>query len=360
MHIAVLLGHEDVAIAFLDFVIKITDEIQAKKVLYEFMGRVWGDGNTTLHLASFMGMNELVTIMIELGAATGKSNNQKYKPVDCAGDDLTRNVFETVVEGNNLANLVDRSVRKLVVDCPLNFTEMVSPVFKTAPEQFKNAESPRKHSKSASLDGKAVKGRSSRSGTLSNQQFPIHILARSSSTVDKPKSKKSVRFDPGTLLLHLCQFSESGDTLIKSVSECLGLTSDNQKATLDVNNTYSPQQWLTPLHVASSHGHMDIVLLLLQNANAAVNIRDKEGWTPLHCAAAEGHIDMIRLLGRCQGNLESERVDNNCIYVLDGPIELDPLNDEGDSPEDVALEAKAVEIKALLRGTFRLNSRFKN
>ena len=87
------------AIDILEFVTKITDEIEARKVLYEFMGRVWGEGNTILHLASFMGMCELVTKLIELGAATSKGNNRKYKPVDCAGDDETRQAFETVVEG---------------------------------------------------------------------------------------------------------------------------------------------------------------------------------------------------------------------------------------------------------------------
>ncbi|KAI8895817.1 hypothetical protein BC833DRAFT_517448, partial [Globomyces pollinis-pini] len=58
------------------------------------LGRVWGDGNTALHLASFLGMSELVKKLIELGAATSKSNDRKYKPVDCAGDDITRMMFE--------------------------------------------------------------------------------------------------------------------------------------------------------------------------------------------------------------------------------------------------------------------------
>lgn len=44
IQIAALLGLEDIALDILEFVIKVTDEIQARKVLYEFMGRVWGDG----------------------------------------------------------------------------------------------------------------------------------------------------------------------------------------------------------------------------------------------------------------------------------------------------------------------------
>lgn len=100
IQIACILGEEDIALDILEFITDITEDMEARKVLYEFMGRIWGDGNTTLHLASFMGMCDLVTRLIELGAATSKANNRKYKPVDCAGDDLTRNVFETVTEGS--------------------------------------------------------------------------------------------------------------------------------------------------------------------------------------------------------------------------------------------------------------------
>ena len=101
LQIACLLGEEDIALDILEFVTRITEEIQSKKILYEFMGRIWGDGNTTLHLASFMGMTDLVTQLLELGATKGKSNNRKYKPVDCTNDQQTREVFETIEEGKN-------------------------------------------------------------------------------------------------------------------------------------------------------------------------------------------------------------------------------------------------------------------
>jgi hypothetical protein len=119
---------------------------------------------------------------------------------------------------------------------------------------------------------------------------------------------------------------------------------------VDINNVYSPQQWLTPLHVACSHGKTEIARLLL-DAGAAVNITDKEGWTPLHCAAAEGHLEVLKLLGRCQGN-QSDVGERNSewIYVLDGPINLEPLNDDNELPEDVALESKESEIQTLLAG----------
>ena len=98
LQIACLLGEEEIALEILEFVNRISDEIDAKIILYEFMGRIWGDGNTVLHLASFVCMDELVGKLLELGAAPGKVNNRKYLPVDCASDDGTRVMFETKQE----------------------------------------------------------------------------------------------------------------------------------------------------------------------------------------------------------------------------------------------------------------------
>ncbi|KAI8835877.1 hypothetical protein BC829DRAFT_365300, partial [Chytridium lagenaria] len=99
IQIACLLGDDEIASDILDFVHSVTEEIEARKVLYEFMGRVWGNGNTVLHLASFLGMSDLVKRLIELGANPNKKNERNYKPVDCADDDRTRNMFNTVTEG---------------------------------------------------------------------------------------------------------------------------------------------------------------------------------------------------------------------------------------------------------------------
>jgi hypothetical protein len=95
MQISLMLGDEDMAIEILDFVFCVSEDMDAKKVLYEFMGRVWGDGNTTLHLASFLGMGNLVKKLIQYGANTTRLNDRRYKPVDCAGDDQTIDIFKT-------------------------------------------------------------------------------------------------------------------------------------------------------------------------------------------------------------------------------------------------------------------------
>ncbi|KAI9324136.1 hypothetical protein DFJ73DRAFT_259307, partial [Zopfochytrium polystomum] len=107
IHVACFLGDEEIALDILDFVARVTEDIQARKILYEFMSRVWGDGNTVLHLASFLGMSQLVKRLLELGANRHRKNGRKYKPVDCADDDETRVMFGTVGEGGEYK--LDRS-----------------------------------------------------------------------------------------------------------------------------------------------------------------------------------------------------------------------------------------------------------
>ncbi len=52
----------------------------------------------------------------------------------------------------------------------------------------------------------------------------------------------------------------------------------------------------TPLSLASQYGHGDIVRLLLDADQVAINARDRNGHTPLHSASQYGHGDVVRLL----------------------------------------------------------------
>jgi hypothetical protein len=99
LHIACFLGEEELACDLLDYVARVTKAMGARKVLYEFLGRVWGGGNTALHLASFCGMAALVRRLLELGANMNKRNERKYKAVDCADDDATRKLFLDMMQG---------------------------------------------------------------------------------------------------------------------------------------------------------------------------------------------------------------------------------------------------------------------
>ncbi|KIJ05104.1 hypothetical protein PAXINDRAFT_33147, partial [Paxillus involutus ATCC 200175] len=51
----------------------------------------------------------------------------------------------------------------------------------------------------------------------------------------------------------------------------------------------------TPLHLACSKGHLNIVELLVQNG-ANLNVQDNYFSTPLHLACSKGHLNIVELL----------------------------------------------------------------
>ena len=57
------------------------------------------------------------------------------------------------------------------------------------------------------------------------------------------------------------------------------------------------QSGLTPLHVASFMGHMNIAMFLLQSG-ASPNYQTVRGETPLHLATRANQTDIIRVLLR--------------------------------------------------------------
>ena len=180
------------------------------------------------------------------------------------------------------------------------------------------------------------------------------VTSQTQSTSSEMKSnstaKRNISFDPIVLLLNFCQFPPETDRTI-IVKKLLQEIKEKQNGTLDINNIYLPSQWLTPLHIACTHGYSDIAKILIEDGSAAVNITDKEGWTPLHCATAEGHLDTIDLLCKCQGNSQTpvQQREKDIIYALDGPINLAPRTDDGELPEEIANEDKVDEITKLFK-----------
>ncbi|KAJ3089025.1 hypothetical protein HK102_007386 [Quaeritorhiza haematococci] len=484
IQIASMLGEEEIASDILEFVATVTEEIEARKVLYEFMGRVWGGGNTVLHLASFLGMSDLVKRLLELGATPNKVNERKYKPVDCADDDITRQVFTTVTEVVRPSiHVPEHDKVTAAPDDGLTMRHSRSAEeFLTAPTRQLHSEINRlrsspndegvtgtdksnnslkalmedeedqgmRHSKARSFDDGCLPVRSSAEtptlkwsqsskaapptvgpgasadpavssakGDTSNSnvgkgfskdaidqtgtrkgvgaglnqeaKFPSSILTKDGASGSPgkkriPKFLRKVSFDAPTMVLNVCQFGDPVDNVsLPTLKAALGLPmSDStdeaanggeakhvgkengsaglgtktRKIKVDVNMVTTGHQWLTPLHLACSHGHLNTVEVLLREAFSGVNLRDKEGWTPLHCACAEGHLEIIKLLGRCQGRAGEERTPeqlkalgiavDDWLYPPDGPIDLIPLNADGETPEDVAFDGKADEIGKIL------------
>jgi ankyrin repeat protein len=48
-------------------------------------------------------------------------------------------------------------------------------------------------------------------------------------------------------------------------------------------NAKEKDGWIS-LHLAASHGHLDIVKMLLAMESVDVNVKEKDGQTPLHLA----------------------------------------------------------------------------
>ena len=192
----------------------------------------------------------------------------------------------------------------------------------------------------------------------------------------KPKVRKIVSFDVNTLILDICHFGDPKDnTTLPTLRKYLNLQSyenrqcqikaANSNVSINLNRLQTGHQSLTPIHLASSHGQIAIVELFISEIGVNVNVRDKEGWTPLHCACAEGHLEVIKLLGQCQGTQlkggqqeQATKESGNWFYPADGPINLKALNNDGETPAEVALESKINAIETLISGKIMVKTYF--
>jgi ankyrin repeat protein len=143
------------------------------------------------------------------------------------------------------------------------------------------------------------------------------------------------------MLLEICQ---KGLTPDHSLSYFESLLHQVQ-----LDQIFSAQKNMSPLHVACSYGHLEIT-------KTFVNLIDAEGWTPLHCACAEGHLPILKVLGQ-SGPIEfhSELFE---FGVKDGPVDLEARTFDGETAADVALEEKADQVKQCLKGILILTFNF--
>jgi ankyrin len=64
-----------------------------------------------------------------------------------------------------------------------------------------------------------------------------------------------------------------------------------QQAKVNVKTT---EGW-TPLYEAALNNHLEVVKFMIEQ-QAEVDMKTTEGWTPLHVAACYGHLEMVKFL----------------------------------------------------------------
>jgi len=127
----------------------------------------------------------------------------------------------------------------------------------------------------------------------------------------------------------MCQYGDpTEDPELPTIRKYLGIPFENGEEVKNVeipecfkdqipiskevlSNLYTPHNFLTPLHIAATYNQLGIVKLLVEYADAPLNIQDVEGWTPLHCACAEGNFEVVEYLGRCTKRKYYEKAIND-------------------------------------------------
>lgn len=136
----------------------------------------------------------------------------------------------------------------------------------------------------------------------------VHGIDRRSTSGETPLTLAVMQLDRGlvTVLLSFgadaSAYDSKGKTALHLLPTSVTSSKSETKHILDlllhgganINDQQNPQNE-TPLHVAATVGHKDMVDLLLKNG-ALLNVKDKSNQTALHKAAEKGHEVIVKML----------------------------------------------------------------
>lgn len=103
----------------------------------------------------------------------------------------------------------------------------------------------------------------------------------------------------------------------------------------NINDTDLNDDGNTPLHVAVSKEHQDIVELLLNASGIDINIQNNQGNTPLHISISKGNEELVRLLLSKGAKINIENKDGKT-----------PLDNAKQSNKEKIIEILAEHLKA--------------
>ncbi|ORY06697.1 hypothetical protein K493DRAFT_295839 [Basidiobolus meristosporus CBS 931.73] len=93
LQLACLHNREKIALQMLDFLCKELNSRKSIDLLQHTISHIWGQGNTTLHLASLIGLTNLVKRLLEHDMNPYAKNDLGYSSVDCATLHETKKAF---------------------------------------------------------------------------------------------------------------------------------------------------------------------------------------------------------------------------------------------------------------------------
>jgi len=98
---------------------------------------------------------------------------------------------------------------------------------------------------------------------------------------------------------------------------------------------------VTPLHLAASGGHKDILRFYASKGANAVSVKDIHGRTPLHYACQDGHLGVVRVLVKelqCDANEKDKKgVTPLQLAVINGNTEIAKWIREGTQTTAVSI-----------------------
>ena len=142
-------------------------------------------------------------------------------------------------------------------------------------------------------------------------------------------------------------------------------------AIINISDNYG----ITPLHLISFKGQDEYMSIFLQN-NVNINIYDKYNRLPLNYAIMEGQLNSAYFLLEAGSNINSKDIDGNSllhyavsskgnsllfsIMLIDRKINLDEINNDGDTPLMLIAKKNPKENVRLIKKLIDSGAKYKN